>query len=59
MISMEKKLNETNNEYYQDWKNLPIEIRPCKEIDFEVKETIDYFKTLPGIDDMYCLNYDS
>ncbi|EWS72547.1 transmembrane protein, putative (macronuclear) [Tetrahymena thermophila SB210] len=58
-VSMQKKFNQTSGEYYQDWNNLPIDVHPCSSKDFEVEESIDYFNTLVGLENMYCLDYDS
>lgn len=56
---MHKMYNETSGEYYQDWQTLPIGIHPCTAKDFEVPDSIEYFSTLAGVEDMYCLDYDS
>ncbi|KAL4427195.1 hypothetical protein ABPG74_013399 [Tetrahymena malaccensis] len=58
-VTMQRKLNQTSGELYQDWNNLPIDIHPCSSKDFEVKESINYFNTLVGLENMYCLDYDS
>ncbi|KAL4465520.1 hypothetical protein ABPG72_001623 [Tetrahymena utriculariae] len=58
-ISMKKRYNQSSGDYYQDWETLPVAVHPCTSKDFEVKESIDYFNNLAGIENMYCLDYDS
>ncbi|KAL4427196.1 hypothetical protein ABPG74_013400 [Tetrahymena malaccensis] len=58
-IVMLRKYNQSNNQYYQEWEALPIEIHPCTPNDFGVEDSIDYFNKLAGISNMYCLDYDS
>ncbi|KAL4427194.1 hypothetical protein ABPG74_013398 [Tetrahymena malaccensis] len=58
-VSMQKKYNQSSGDYYQEWKTLPVGIHPCTSKDFEVEESIDYFNQLAGVENMYCLDYDS
>ncbi|KAL4465519.1 hypothetical protein ABPG72_001622 [Tetrahymena utriculariae] len=58
-VTMQRKFNQTNQVFYQEWNNLPIGIHRCSSKDFEVEESINYFNTLFGLKNMYCLDYDS
>ncbi|EWS72545.1 transmembrane protein, putative (macronuclear) [Tetrahymena thermophila SB210] len=58
-VSMKKKYNQSSGDYYQEWQTLPIRVHPCSSKDFEVNESIDYFNKLAGLEQMYCLDYDS
>ncbi|EWS72548.1 transmembrane protein, putative (macronuclear) [Tetrahymena thermophila SB210] len=58
-INMQKKYNQSSGEYYQEWNTLPIGIHPCTSNDFEEQDSIDYFNKLVGVQNMYCLDYES